>query len=191
MNATFVPLVKRFETFLGGYGPFDTDSHTPEPVSTCNSDSNDKNELRRYGDISGGLLEKFDVKDAETKETFIDNAQTNSIVATIFIVMAAMLLAALIGVLFYWSYNKEPALFIAIISTMSFIYAIINIIYISVKRENMGALAFNFYLGAGIMMAIIDLIISVYFGMRSHSRMNQGLGGQDRFSTGLTNYQPE
>ena len=196
MNAPFIPIAKRVEAFLGGYGPFDTESHTLNPVSTCNSDSNDKNDISRYGNVSAGMIEKFGVGmgvgggGGLVNEGFVTSSQTDSIIATIFVVMAAMLFAALLGVLFYWSYNKEPALFISIISVLSFIYAAINIIYIAVKRERMEALAFKFYMGMGVMMAIINLIIAIYFGIRSRSRLNDGYGGQDRFNTGVADYQP-
>ena len=105
----------------------------------------------------------------EMVEYFVDQEQTTSIVESIFIVMASMLLAALLGVLFYWSYKKNIFLFISILSIITFMYALINVIYFAVKRNEMEAYAFKIYLGSSIVVSVMNLILIIYFYIKSSS----------------------
>ena len=118
------------------------------------------------------------------KEKFVDEQQSVTIVTTIFTVMAAMLGAALVAMLFYWSYQREVSLFIAIICMISFLYAVENVIFIAIKRTQVSDITFRFYLGSGIFIALMNLFMFVYFAVKANSRIRGGYGGVSMTDTG-------
>ena len=105
-------------------------------------------------------------------EYFTDNQTTVSIVTNIFIVMACMIIAAFIGVLLYWSYNRETALFIAIISGVTMCYAIMNLIYFVVESSKVSAVALRIYLGSSIFMVMLNILLVGYFVIRAMRKMS-------------------
>ena len=120
--------------------------------------------------------------DAETEEptkieNFITTTQATSIVTSVFIVMAGMLVASILAITFYWSYYRDVSLFICIISGITFLYAVANVIYIGVQQSKYDPLSFQVFMGSGIFMSITYLLLVIYFGSKSNTRANSGLGG--------------
>ena len=119
-------------------------------------------------------------------ESFVTGSDSKTIVETIFIVIASMLAAALFGMLFYWSYTTDTTLFITILSAITMLYGLMNVIYISVNANSYGKYTFQTFLGAGILMTIMNFILVGYFGYKAQTRLSAGAGG-DRYAA---QYQP-
>lgn len=124
-------------------------------------------------------------------EYFVDNKGTVSIVTNIFIVMACMIIAAFVGILFYWSYYREQAMFIAILSGVTLAYAIMNVIYFAIKSNQVEDIALRIYLGSSIFVAILNIVLVIFFAisarekMRSGSRSGSGMGSMSSDSSDM------
>ena len=115
-------------------------------------------------------IEPFSQHNTDTTEPFVSGSQTTSIVTTIMTVASCMIVAALTAMLFYWSYQKDVAIFIALLCGIAFAYALMNIIYTSVKSKDYDPMSFRIYLGAGVIVASMNLIMLIYFAVQSARR---------------------
>ena len=106
----------------------------------------------------------------KTKEDFVSQTETITTVQTIFISMATMIGASLLSLLFYWSYERMPTLFISIFAAITFAYAIKVVILITLIRDKLSQTVFKVYLGSGVFMAFMSLMVTVYFAIRTNSR---------------------
>jgi uncharacterized membrane protein (DUF373 family) len=187
-GAPWTQLVKRFEPFTHGDGDHDDNTADSESDEETYKDTyNDKYEevnkqikfiplettyqstdKSRYGNVSGS---------SDIIEGFVDKGQTTAIVTTVLVACASMICSALLAVLFYWSYQKEPSLFISIISAITFVYALINIIYVSVKSKDYDSISFRIYIGTGMSIAIMNIVFIIYFAVKAASRLRAGEGG--------------
>lgn len=125
-------------------------------------------------------------------ESFTDSQTTVSIVTNIFIVLASMMIAAFIGVLFYWSYNRESTLFIAILSGVTLCYGIMNLIYFAVESSKVGAVALRIYLGSSMFVVMLNLMLVGFFVLRAMKKMSSGSNSSTSgypSSHGPTNYE--
>jgi hypothetical protein len=183
-GAPWTQLVKRFEPFTHG-GDHDNDQDDNDSNADVNkyeqvdkyqgiNSVNNMLHIQRdtdkshYGSVSGN---------SDILEGFVDKGETTSIVTTVLIVMASMICSALFAVLFYWSYQKEPTLFISIISGITFIYALMNIIYVSVKSKDFDSISFRIYIGSGMAVALTNIIFIIYFAIKAAARLRAGAGG--------------
>jgi hypothetical protein len=116
-------------------------------------------------------------KDEEIKEAFVDQAATVNIVASIFSTLAAALCAAIIAMVFYWSYETEPTLFIAIFAGIMVMYTLTLVLLFAIKSGSFDALTFRYYLGSSVFVCVVNIIVAVYFGLKARNRMNSGYGG--------------
>lgn len=109
----------------------------------------------------------------ETRETFVSTADTNKIMISVGVSIGLMVAAGLVTWLFYWTFNKESSLFIAILSGLMFAYAVNMTAYIAVIRAKLSAVAFRYYIGLSMTAAIINLGITIVFGIRAYRRMSK------------------
>jgi len=100
----------------------------------------------------------------------INQQQTISTVETIFISMATMIGSSLLAILFYWSYQKLPSLFIAIYSIIVLCYSIETLVFIIYIRSQLTPFLFKFYLGSAVFMSFLSLMVTIYFAVKSFSR---------------------
>ncbi|NDB85461.1 MAG: hypothetical protein EB127_22580 [Alphaproteobacteria bacterium] len=181
-GAPWKELVKRFEPFTQG-DAYDSESDEEKneyenkyekkyeqvdkriKLLPLQLDSTDKS---HYGSVSGN---------SDIVEGFVDKGQTTSIVTTVLVVCASMICSGLLAVLFYWSYQKEPTLFICIISAITFVYALMNIIYVSVKSKDFDSISFRIYIGTGMSVAIMNIVFIIYFAVKAADRLRAGAGG--------------
>ena len=183
-GAPWKELVKRFEPFTHG----DSDDSESDDEKNESENENkygnkyeqvdkrikllplqfDSTDKSRYGSVSGN---------SDIIEGFVDKRETTTIVTTVLIVCASMICSGLLAILFYWSYQKEPTLFICIISAITFVYALINIIYISVKSKDFDSISFRIYIGTGMSVAILNIVFIIYFAIKATARLRAGAGG--------------
>ena len=97
--------------------------------------------------------------------------QTVSIVTTIFTIIACMIIAAFLGIVFYWSYHREVTLFIAILCSVTLAYSIMNVIYFSVKSDQIEQTPLRIYLGSSIFVAILNIVLIIYFSVVAREKM--------------------
>jgi hypothetical protein len=149
--APWTPLIKKIE-------PFDTEK-----------DKQNTNEERgRYPESDDSYI---------LAERFVDQSQTVSIVESVFITLAAMLCAAIVAMLFYWSYNKDMSLFITILCVLMTLYTIPVIILFGVKSGDFDNIQFRYYMGSSVFVCTTTLILAIYFGFISRKRSSDGAGG--------------
>ena len=116
-------------------------------------------------------------EDEEQREPFVDSDQSVSIVMNVFIVLAAMIAAALLALLFYWSYQKDITLFVTILCGIGFIYSACNVIMFGVKSASFDEFTFKFFMGFSVFICAMNIILGIYFGIQSRGRSNDGAGG--------------
>jgi hypothetical protein len=123
------------------------------------------------------------------RESFVENAQSNSIVANLFISIGMMLAAAFLMLGFYWAYKTDLAWFVVILSVLMFAYSINITAYIAVIRSKLSATAFRYYIGVSIIAAFVNLIIAIVFMLRAMRR--SGGGGREHAQAQPAAYMPE
>lgn len=106
-----------------------------------------------------------------TYEPFVDESQTQSIVGNVFIGVGLMILATILTVVFYWSYNKEKLLFITILCVVVFIFSVKMIILVAALRTKMNPIIFRLYMGSTTFMSMMSLILIIYFAVKTSQRL--------------------
>jgi len=114
-----------------------------------------------------------DNKKEENIETFITESETRKSVGSIFIAMGVMIVAAIISILFYWSYHKEKTLFIAIFAGIIFIYSIQMLVLVTVLRSKLNNAIFKLYMGTVVFMTFLSFILLVIFGIKAAKKLNE------------------
>jgi len=69
------------------------------------------------------------------QEGFVTEEDSKSIVSNVFMSVGLMIGAMIIAAIFYWSYHKNVALFICILSALVFLYTIKVIIVVVLARD--------------------------------------------------------
>ena len=105
----------------------------------------------------------------ETFESQPESAQV--IVGNVFIGIALMILAACITILFYWAYNKEKHLFIALLCGLVFLYSIEIIILVATMRDKINKNVFRLYIGSTAFMSLLSLFLLVFFAIKASKRL--------------------
>jgi CHASE2 domain-containing sensor protein len=103
-------------------------------------------------------------------EKFVDQAQAVNTVKTVFIGLALMVAAALLAVLFIWSYEKGVELFITILSMLMLAYAIKVVILIYMIRGQLSPIVFQLYIASASAMGLIGLFLIFIFSSKYYRR---------------------
>lgn len=111
-----------------------------------------------------------------TYETFVSEKNSQSIIASVFVSIGVMIFASIVAILFYWSYQKDVSLFIALISGLVFIYSIQMVIIVAVLRSKMKPGIFKFYMGTIIFMAFLSLFMIIIFSIKANKSSSPNLG---------------
>lgn len=106
-------------------------------------------------------------------EGFVDEKQSQKIVGSVFIGVAIMILAAILAIMFYWSYNKDKTLFISIFSVVMFLFSIMMLILVAVMRSKMNANVFKLYIGTTVFNSFMTIMIAIYFGIKASKRISE------------------
>jgi vacuolar-type H+-ATPase subunit I/STV1 len=107
----------------------------------------------------------------QTLEPYVSEGQSQSIVGSVFIGIGTMVFATAVTLMFYWAYQQDKTLFIAILCGLVFLYSIKMLILVSVLRNKLNPIVFKFYIGSTIFMSILTLILIVYFAIKASQRM--------------------
>lgn len=105
----------------------------------------------------------------EKKEMFATQDTTNVVVGRIFIAIALMVLAFLIAIVLFITYNRSLNTFISVFAGIVFLYSLIFVIIVAVKRDVLGRMTFQTMLGSSAMMCIISLIMIIFFSIKNSS----------------------
>jgi len=104
-------------------------------------------------------------------EGFVDQSQTVSMTETVLVGIALMVGAALLAVLFIWSFQKGgSSLFIVMYSLILLAFVVEVIILVITKRSNLNPASFQIYLGSTVAMGLLSLIFMITFGIRYRNR---------------------
>lgn len=106
-----------------------------------------------------------------SKEHFVSEEESKSIVVNILIGVSLMVAAMLLTWLFIWAYEKEKALFITILGVVMFLYSVKMVIFIALKKKDMGDVAFKVFMGSSVTMAIMNVMLIIFFSIRAASRL--------------------
>lgn len=108
-----------------------------------------------------------------TYETFETAGQPNAqtMVGNVFIGIALMILATLLTVLFYWSFQKEKYLFITILCAVVFLYTIKMVILVAILRDKLNSIVFRLYMGSTAFMSLMTLMMMIYFAVKTSQRL--------------------
>jgi hypothetical protein len=105
-----------------------------------------------------------------TIEKFVTQEQTLNTVQTVFIGLALMVAAALLAILFIWSYEKGVELFITVFSLLVLAYAVKVVILIYMIRAQLSPVVFQLYLASASAMGLISIFIMLTFSMKYYRR---------------------
>lgn len=102
------------------------------------------------------------------KESFVTEDDSKAIVANVFISVGLMIAAMIITGIFYWSFNKNPLLFISILCAIMFFYTIKVIIIAALMREQFKSkMMFMILMGGTVFMSLLSLILTIMFGIKA------------------------
>lgn len=104
-------------------------------------------------------------------EPFVDEPQSQKIVGGVFTGMGLMVLAGLMAILFYWTYQKDKTLFIAVYSGVLFLFALEMLVLIAVIRQKLNAIVFRIYIGSSVFFCLVTLFMLMYFSFRAMQRL--------------------
>ena len=108
-----------------------------------------------------------------TIEKFVDQQQTVSITETVLVGISLMVGAALVAILFIWSFQSGgSALFIVVYSTIILAFAIEMVILLVAKRADLSPMIFQFYLGSIVAIGLLALAFMIIFGVKYYRRSN-------------------
>jgi ABC-type transport system involved in cytochrome c biogenesis permease subunit len=105
-------------------------------------------------------------------ETFESaNPSTQTVVGNVFIGVSLMILATVFTLIFYWAYQKEKHLFVAILCGVVFLYAIEVVILVATLRDKLNRTVFKLYMGSTVFIAFMMLILIVFFSIKASQRL--------------------
>ena len=122
----------------------------------------------------------------ENRETFADDSadskSTANTIKRIFISIALMVLAIVIGFIFLWAYRKERTLMVVVLSVVVFIYALLVLVFTLVQRDKLDYIYFTLLIGSSAFMTVMMILLIVVFSVISSQRMGSQdyLGSQTR-----------
>lgn len=106
-----------------------------------------------------------------TIEGFVDQQQTVSITETVLVGISLMVGAALIAVLFIWSYQTGGnALFTVIYSAIVLGFVIEMLVLLITKKEYLSPMIFQFYLGSIVAVGLLAIAFMIIFGVKYNRR---------------------
>lgn len=104
-------------------------------------------------------------------EPFVTETDTKNVVNNVFTAVGLMILAAFIMWIFYWTYSREKTLYMAIMSALMFIYALMVLSVTVVYRAKYTRPVFTFMMGVSVFVAFMTLISVIFFSVRASERM--------------------
>jgi CHASE2 domain-containing sensor protein len=137
-----------------------------KPITVVNLNAEaEKYKSEKIGyDIEGNVYSR-------TIEGFVDQQQTISITETVLVGISLMVGAALIAVLFIWSFQSGgSALFIVVYSSIVLAFAIEMVILLVAKRDVLSPMIFQFYLGSIVAVGLLALAFMIIFGVKYNRR---------------------
>lgn len=129
-------------------------------------------------------------------EPFVeDEKQSQTIVGNVFIGMGLMVMAAFLALLFYWSYEKNRSLFIALFSGLVFLFSVKMVILVAVVRKKLNNIIFKLYMGSTVFMSFVSMFSLIYFSIRasrsssssSSSSYSSSYNNSTSYSDGMAN----
>lgn len=116
------------------------------------------------------LVQQKDNKNA-LMEHFVEEKQSQSIVGAVFTGIGLMVLASFIAIVFYWTYETDKTLFIAVLSGITFVFSVKMIILVAVLRRKLNPIVFRVYMGSTIFMAVLSIFNIVFFSIKASQRL--------------------
>ena len=107
----------------------------------------------------------------ELNEEFVSGSDASNIVTNVFIIVGAVLVSVIVTFVFYTSYTTNKKLFISLLSGIVFLYALMNIIGLIVIRSSLGTTYFKVFLGSGIIMAALAIVVAILFSVIASREM--------------------
>jgi vacuolar-type H+-ATPase subunit I/STV1 len=104
-------------------------------------------------------------------EPFRTEIESQSIVGAVFTGIGLMALAAFLSILFYWTYQKDKTLFIAIFSALMFLFAVKMVILVAVLRNKLNAIVFRIYMGSTVFASLLCAFNLVFFSIKASQRL--------------------
>lgn len=111
------------------------------------------------------------VSHLEMNEDFVSGSETSDIVTNVFIIVGAVLVSVIVTFVFYTSYNTNKKLFISLLSGIVFLYSLMNIIGLIVVRNSITTTYFKVFLGAGIIMGALAIVVAILFSVIASREM--------------------
>lgn len=104
-------------------------------------------------------------------EPFVTEEDSKTIVSNVFISVGLMIAAMIVTGIFYWSFNKNPMLFICILCALIFFYTVKVITITALMREQFKSKRmFMVLMGGTVFVCLLTLILAIMFGIKA----NQG-----------------
>lgn len=111
------------------------------------------------------------VSHLEMNEDFVSGSDASDIVTNVFIIVGAVLMSVIVTFVFYTSYNTNKKLFISLLSGVVFLYSLMNIIGMIVIRNSLSNTYFKIFLGAGIIMGSLSIVVAILFSVIASREM--------------------
>ena len=111
--------------------------------------------------------------DPSKKEQFVSEEESRSIVGGVFIGVGLMIFASILALLFYWTYNKEKTLFIAVFSGFVFLFSIKMVILVAAIRAKLRDFVFKMYIGSTVFMSLTCLFLMIFFSIKASKKMSE------------------
>lgn len=118
----------------------------------------------------------------EKREEFVNETDTRSVVANVFISVALMLLAMVITLTYIWAYRKDVSLFIAIFALVVFLFTVEMVIFVTMVRSNVSRLMFMTFMGSVVFMAFMAIVLIIFFSIQASRGSGSGSGSYSRSS---------
>lgn len=100
-------------------------------------------------------------------EQFINEDESKASIVTTFITITIVFVGMAFAALLLWSYQRADALFIAVFSGITLIYATTMVIFIAIIRSKLTALQFKIFMTVSIFMAIFTIILFIFFMIKA------------------------
>lgn len=110
------------------------------------------------------------LQEGEIEPFYVSEMQSKSVLSSIIIAIAMMVLALVFMGLFYWSYQKDKNLFIVVFSIIVLIYSSMITLLLVVMRSKMGFDSFRFFMGSSIFIDFLTILVIIYFGIKAFTR---------------------
>lgn len=115
-------------------------------------------------------------------EPFVDEKESQSIIGAVFTGIGLMVLASAIAMIFYWTYQKEKALFIAVFSSIMFVFSIKMLILVAVMRNKLNTIVFKIYMGSTIFVSILCLFVVIFFSIKAYQHMGSSTSSSSNYA---------